>query len=193
VSNPNTPTREHGTPHRIEITLADPQALFTSRLDEPFREEVLDADAEVFIEQKAATFPRHASLMLMIHLPVHHPDLPARIEQAVHAHFALCARRNRESFTRLMAEGRRTLLVGFSFLILCLLLAAQVFTPDDTGVFGSIMHESLVIAGWVALWRPLEICLYDWWPIRKRGRLLHKLATMPVHIRFAQPATNSPP
>ena len=28
-----------------------------------------------------------------------------------------------------------------------------------------------MIGGWVALWRPMEIFLYDWWPIRGEVRL----------------------
>ena len=31
-----------------------------------------------------------------------------------------------------------------------------------------LIKESLIISGWVALWRPLEIFLYDWWPDPRR-------------------------
>ena len=31
-----------------------------------------------------------------------------------------------------------------------------------------LVKESLIIGGWVALWRPLEIFLYDWWPDARR-------------------------
>jgi hypothetical protein len=30
---------------------------------------------------------------------------------------------------------------------------------------------SLVIGGWVAMWRPMEVFLYDWWPVRAEARL----------------------
>ena len=52
---------------------------------------------------------------------------------------------------------------------------------------------SLVIAGWVALWRPLEIFLYDWWPIRAEARLHDRLSEMDVRLvgadRMAGPAS----
>jgi hypothetical protein len=35
------------------------------------------------------------------------------------------------------------------------------------------------------MWRPLEVFLYDWWPIRNEARLSDRLATMPVRIRYA--------
>jgi hypothetical protein len=34
------------------------------------------------------------------------------------------------------------------------------------------------------MWRPLEIFLYDWWPMRREARLAEKLAVMPVRIRY---------
>jgi len=44
---------------------------------------------------------------------------------------------------------------------------------------------SLSIAGWVAMWRPMELFLYGWWPIRGEARLYDRLAVMPVRIRSA--------
>ncbi len=48
--------------------------------------------------------------------------------------------------------------------------------------YGGIIKESFVIGGWVALWRPLEIFLYDWWPIRAEARLLDRLSEMDVRV-----------
>jgi len=42
----------------------------------------------------------------------------------------------------------------------------------------------LFIGGWVSMWRPLEIFLYDWWPIREEARLSDRLAAMPVRIKY---------
>jgi hypothetical protein len=41
-----------------------------------------------------------------------------------------------------------------------------------------------VIGGWVAMWRPLEIFLYDWWPIQAERKLFDRLSIMPVRITF---------
>jgi len=35
----------------------------------------------------------------------------------------------------------------------------------------------------MAMWRPMEIYLYDWWPLRRRQRILKKLSHMPVEVR----------
>jgi len=36
------------------------------------------------------------------------------------------------------------------------------------------------------MWRPMEIFLYDWWPIRAEGRLFGRLAAMPVRIAYTK-------
>jgi hypothetical protein len=41
----------------------------------------------------------------------------------------------------------------------------------------------LIILGWVANWRPIEIFLYDWWPLAQRRRLYLRLASAPVEVR----------
>ena len=45
-----------------------------------------------------------------------------------------------------------------------------------------MVKESFVIGGWVALWRPLEIFLYDWWPILAEARLFDRLGEMDVRL-----------
>jgi hypothetical protein len=52
--------------------------------------------------------------------------------------------------------------------------------------FGDVVREGFLIGGWVAMWRPLEVFLYDWWPIRAEGRLLQRLSAMPVRIEYQE-------
>jgi len=48
--------------------------------------------------------------------------------------------------------------------------------------YGRFLHESIVIGAWVALWRPMEIFLYDWWPILGAARLYDRLSAMRVQV-----------
>ena len=47
------------------------------------------------------------------------------------------------------------------------------------------IEHSLIIFGWVALWRPIEILLYDRWPLIRARKLFQRLATAPVVVRTA--------
>ncbi len=70
-----------------------------------------------------------------------------------------------------------------SWLPACLLsahyLAGYFFAPP----FKRLVEESLLILGWVANWRPIEIFIYDWWPIVRRRNLYRRLAAATVEIR----------
>jgi hypothetical protein len=50
--------------------------------------------------------------------------------------------------------------------------------PD--GPYATLIEESVVIGGWVALWQPINIFLYDWWPIRRLVKLYDRLARAEV-------------
>jgi hypothetical protein len=51
------------------------------------------------------------------------------------------------------------------------------------GALPSFLTQSLTIAGWVAMWRPMEIYHYWWWPLRRRGQIFDKLSRMQVEVR----------
>ena len=51
------------------------------------------------------------------------------------------------------------------------------------GSLSRMIEESFLILGWVANWRPLEIFLYDWWPIARRRDLYRRLSSASVEVR----------
>src|SRR6185369_3627049 len=77
------------------------------------------------------------------------------VEDAVHHYFAYRARLNALEFKRLMKQGRMSLFVGLSFLVLCLLLI-ELLLFNRPGALPNFLTQSLTIAGWVAMWRSME-------------------------------------
>jgi hypothetical protein len=49
-----------------------------------------------------------------------------------------------------------------------------------------------VIGAWVALWRPMEIFLYDWWPMLKDARLYDRLGRIDVSVHAAPASPQGP-
>jgi hypothetical protein len=47
----------------------------------------------------------------------------------------------------------------------------------------SITSEGLLILGWVAMWRPVEIFLYDWWPEFGKHLLFLRIAGMKIEVK----------
>ena len=168
---------------RMEVRLRDLGQLFNTMDPSPFHDKDLDQDAEEYIESWAQEFPVKEQVMLVIHLaewPAEQ-DPQALVERAIHNYFSYKARINKWELRRLLLEGGWSLLIGIAFLFLCL-IAGESIGEAGKGTFLSLLRESLVIGGWVAMWRPLEICLYAWWPIFRRGRIREKLSRMPVKV-----------
>jgi hypothetical protein len=170
--------------HRIELNLREIGQLFNTMDPSPFNEKDLDRDAEEFIVSWAREFPLDEPVALVVHLGASSPEQEPQpvIERAVHHYFAYRVELNRLEFRHLMQDGRRSLLTGLLFLAACLTVS-RFLVGAGAGTFPTLARESLAIAGWVAMWRPMEIYLYDWWPLRRRERILKKLSRMPVEVR----------
>ena len=149
----------------------------------PFLEKDLDRDAEEFIVSWAREYPLAAPLAVIVHLtdPPTVAETENLVTHAIHHYFTYRAHLQQQALRELLREGRLALLVGFLFLSLCL-LTAQLLSNQVTPTLATILHESLTVGGWVAMWRPMSIYLYDWWPIRARVRLYTKLSRIPVSV-----------
>ena len=166
----------------ITLRLRELTQLFNSMDPSPFVERDLDADAEEFITSWARELPANRELELVIQLAVPaSQDRLAGVEDAVRRYFATRTTIKKLEFSQLMRRGRLSLSVGIIFLVSCLLLG-QLIARSGSGAAVNIIQEGLTICGWVAMWRPLEVYLYDWWPLLEERRRLDLLARIRVRI-----------
>jgi hypothetical protein len=64
------------------------------------------------------------------------------------------------------------------------LLATQCITSElGKGQLARYFQEGLIIIAWVANWKPMEIFLYDWWPVLRTRNLYRRLAKAKVEMR----------
>ena len=169
--------------NHLELKLRELAQLFNSMDPSPFHERDLDAVAEGFILDWARELPAGREFELVIRLGAR-PD-PAKAsgtDEAVRNYFANRALSARRALRRMLRLARWRMFVALLFLGACLTLS-QVLDTLVTGspLLGTIVL-SLDIIGWVALWRPAEIFLFDWWPLRDDLRLFERLARMPVTL-----------
>jgi hypothetical protein len=171
----------------IELKLREVGQLFNSLDPSPFKEKDLDQDAEEFIVEWARELrsPKEVTLRLIVHLekPLPGGQTPLTVQEAIRHYFAYRASINRLALRQLLHQGRTSLLIGVSFLSACLLLGQLIAPRAPLGAFRQIIREGLTIGGWVAMWRPMEIYLYDWWPLWRRGTLLGRLSRMDVDVQ----------
>jgi hypothetical protein len=169
----------------IEMELKRLEQLFNTFDPSPFYEKDIDNDAEQYIVDSAREIPMASALKLVIYLP------PAEavkedadsLEEAIHNYFAYRVNAAARELRLQFHQGRLSLAIGLSFLTACVVLRSILL-----GVFGSermvmdIVQEGLLISGWVVMWRPFEMLVYDWWPLWIRKRVYRKLSRMEVSI-----------
>jgi len=174
----------------IEVHVGELKQLFDAIDPSPFRDRDLDPKAEAFIVGWAKDLPRDVSVALVVDLDREAglPDEAAVLRDAIHEFFRHRAETERQRLRELFRVGRTSLVIGLFALAAAIGLADFLATLLKGSSIGEIVRESLTIGGWVSMWRPLEVFLYDWWPIRNEALLSDRLAAMPIRIRYANTA-----
>lgn len=169
-------------PALIELRLESVSGLFDPYDPVPLPTRDLAPAVETFIVDWARELPSGRALVIRIHLPDGASDAgEAHLRLAVARHFEARARRIRGDRNQLLREGQVSLLIGIVVLAICM-LARQTIHAVAAGPVADIAGEALLILGSVANWRPLEIFLYDWWPIDRKRRLFERLARADIAI-----------
>ena len=170
----------------IEVRVTELRQLFNAIDPSPFHERDLDPKAEEFIVDWSKTFPTEAALALVVHLERAggHPDEAAMLRDAVHEYFGQRAAASRRRLRELFRRGRISLAIALAFLAFSVGAGNAVAGYVGESRLAGILREGFLIGGWVAMWRPLEVFLYDWWPIRAEARLFDRLSAMRVRIEY---------
>ena len=168
----------------IEIRMESTAQLFDSLDPSPFNEKDLDKDAEEFIVSWARELPPDLPLKIVVHLPKEQLALAEarEIRPAITRFFSYRAQVTGLELKELFRIGRRSLAIGAAVLVISI-IASQMVAANVQPPLGKVIEESLLIFAWVANWRPIEIFLYEWWPIAHRRDLYRRLAAAKVELR----------
>lgn len=162
----------------IEIRLRELRQLFNTLDPAPFHEKDLDSAAEEYIVSAVREIGAHPS-RLVLHLPPGATREDAYgVVMAIRNYFVYRSHHTREQLRLLFVRGLISLLIGLAFLVACLSLRQLLAASVES--FMTILSEGLLILGWVAMWKPVEIFLYDWWPEVDKGRLFERIAHMEI-------------
>lgn len=175
--------RQHEGKIVIELELNSLMQLFDSFDPAPFHEKDLDPDAEEYIYNAVDEFPLKKPLEIMIYLP---PDevskeIEINLKKAIRNHFSYKKLLTEIELRRLLQQGRKNLIIALAFLFLCL-LTIRLLSSFEENLLNTLLSEGLLIIGWVAMWEPVHIFLYGWWPIVHKRNIYQKIIDMDVYI-----------
>lgn len=166
----------------VELKAQNIRQLFSPLDPSPFRQKDLADEVEEYIRDGVRDLGARKTPEIRFYLPEEEAKTYAKpLEEACRNHFSYLERLARRELEEKMAQGRNALLLGGGVLFTAVALAESAAGLWDH-TLAAIAREGLYIGGWVAMWEPIQIFLYDWWPIRKRLRLYRKIAALPVAV-----------
>jgi hypothetical protein len=164
----------------IDVGVENVERLLDRRDPAPFRDRDLDPGLVEYLVDAAEDLGSHARLRVVFWLREGAPS--HEVEVAFRGHFEDMLHRVRRRNQQRLRFGASALLVGLVLLVLLFSLA-QLIERTLTGTLGSALAEGAVILSWIVLWRPVELLLFDWIPVRQERRTVIRLLGADVAVR----------
>jgi hypothetical protein len=171
--------------YEIVLHLDDMRYLFVEPPFDPFSPKGIETSG---IDQ-IKTFLKPKSLTKRTRTTVYLPkdkievDLEHRTKVAIVRYCKRKIAEYRSELSSLRWQGLKALQSGFLFLVVCLALST-FFDGLDTlpTLVRRVGGEGFLIAGWVALFHPIEILIYEWWPYHRQIQIYENVMNMDVEI-----------
>jgi hypothetical protein len=172
----------------IELELHSMMQIFNTFDPAPFHEKELDEDAEVYIYNIVGEFPLKKPLEIVIYVPPFefNRETERTLKEAIKNHFLYKKVLTEIDLRRLLQRGRRNMTIAVIFLFLCLLVI-RFLSTFESGLLKTMFSEGLTIIGWVAMWEPINVFLYGWWPIVQKRNIYRKILDTDVSVLAGSP------
>ena len=174
----------------IDVRAQRVEQLLDNRDPAPFRARDLDPDLASYLVAAAEDLAGHEALRIVFWLEHEAPE--AELAQAFRGHFEDVLERMRHQRRRSRRIGTVMLLLGI-VLVVALYTIAQLVGGAVPGTVGAGLREGLVIASWVVLWRPVEILIYGWIPVRQERRVITRILCASLAVQTGKPPVGAYP
>jgi hypothetical protein len=171
--------------HTIRVSIRDPRDLFAApEMDALAGQFANQSGIDQLIDQLEELRPRATGGTIEVALPADRmqPHLEDEIKAAIAGFCVARIADEKHELRMIQRHGRQALWIGLPILGVCLALSTASLTAFGSTGLGNLLSNGLIIAGWVAMWRPAELLLYDWWPYRMRIGQLETLPRMAVKL-----------
>ncbi len=171
----------------LTVELASADELFVPPAPDPaWRRFDTDAGIDRLARQlEVMSKPQRVGASVLLELP----DEPPGLREGFARYCEAVIERLRQQVTIRKREGRKALIVALCILAVAMSISVYFRGAPIPWYLQTILGEGFMIGGWVALWRPIDLLLYDNWPDRERIAIWQSLAAAPIRI---QPSSGEP-
>jgi hypothetical protein len=170
-----------GSSAAVNIHIRELSQLFNSLDPSPFWDRDLDREAAEFIEGEFSEKLSAETWNLYVHAHDGRASAPD-LQTALENYYGRMASSARRAVREHLWSSQWTLLAGV--LVFLLSMGLRSMLGGLLGTLPQILDEGLIILAWLALWRPAEMLLYGWVPLRRKQQLYERLARIRVFVRL---------
>ncbi len=175
--------RKDGNFYCIDLKFNDYKQLYDGRDPAPFRERDLDENLARYLIMSYEEIHHKSNVKIVLRKT----DSTSKEQEqdfivAIHSYFSHESYKVEYEMKQLFKLGRMSLLFGLLFLIICVVVATRIIGADT--IIHEALNEGLIIMGWVALWRPINIFLYEWWPLLKKRKIYEELSKIKIEFNL---------
>ena len=160
------------------------QQLFDARDPAPFRDRDIDDDFASYIVSSTDELPFKDKLRISVTIAQKSEIGGDAIMEAIRTYFQYQIELERLKLSKNRRMARMFLFFGVIILMVCLLISRALVVPESSFLVQTF-REGIVIFGWVSLWRPIELLLFDWYPIMDKIRNFEKILESEIHVSFS--------
>lgn len=156
----------------IEVRLNNEDHLFVIPEANPLQGEVAFEPGIDTIYDLVRKTPVRKEIHLRLFLPKERitPELPPKIADAIARYCDFQTAKITGNLEIQSRQGRRALYYGITILVVCLILSGLgLYISSNVSsagliAFGGFMYNGFMIIGWVSLWTPTSMLLFERWP-----------------------------
>lgn len=176
----------------IEIKVNYLNQLFDERDPSPFREKDLDDDAVDYMVSSVQEISPHRVQQLLVFVVQGEQESSRELDtrNAIHQFFKYESERMAKKIHSTLKIGFKSMLIGFGFLTFSV-LTSILLSKDPQSFWSLFLKEGLLLMGWVSMWKPINIFLYEWWPLSDLKKIYLCLAQVEVVFIYLSQAESS--
>lgn len=171
-------------PTEVTVKVSDVRELFSERAFDPFSDdEGIASIAGIAHLPHLVSQLNDLRLRVLVPASVLTPQTETLVQRALAQYCAHMIAQARAKLAAMRWVGIRTFAIGIVFFGLSLAastaVARALFLPEGLRTLAS---ESLIVAGWVVIWQPLDTLVQGWWPQWQEERTFRALSALPIRV-----------
>jgi len=180
--------RKEGDLLIIEISLEEPYNLYDDKDPSPLKVRDLKPIIEQYITNCIREIPDKQNVRVDFYFYEISDSVEEKLllKKSVIDFFIYRTKVRFLDFRYKIKYGLKSTAIGLCFLFFCIYISSS-YLNDENGIVEQFFLEGLSVLGWVSLWNPVQVFLYEIWPILTSAKILKRCGEIDYEFKSIDP------